>query len=77
VRHRYYVTTWDTDKQAFTPQKGVRKGPYSLWGLRKAMRKLQDMGYPCHRGDNAVLIERDDGGIDDETIARWNKERSQ
>ena len=62
---RYQVRTWDTDKQAFTPQAGVRCGPYSLWGLKWAMRKLQEIGYPCHRrgrgrqdNDFSVLIER-------------------
>ncbi len=45
---RYYVTTWDTEKQMFTPQRGVRTGPYSLWGLRKAIRKLRHIGYPCN-----------------------------
>lgn len=44
---RYYVTTWDAEKQDFTPQRGVRTGPYSKWGLRRALRKLQEMGYPC------------------------------
>lgn len=70
---RYYVHTWDGEKQKFTPQVGVRCGPYSLWGLRKAIRKLRDMGYSCHRttylgkhgrvcgdSDPAVLIERDE-----------------
>lgn len=46
---RYYVTTWDTDLQKFTPQKGVRKGPYTLFGLRKAIRTLRAMGYSAHR----------------------------
>jgi hypothetical protein len=46
-RPRYYVTTWDTDTQSWTPQAGVRTGPYSLFGLRKAIRKLREMGYPC------------------------------
>jgi hypothetical protein len=38
---RYYVETWDTEKQTFTPQQGVRKGPYSLFGLRKALKALR------------------------------------
>jgi hypothetical protein len=60
MKPRYYVTTWDGEKERFTPQKGVRCGPYSLWGLRRALRKLQQTGYPCDRGDNSVLVERDD-----------------
>ena len=65
---RYYVWTWATDKGRFTPQKGVRCGPYSLFGLRKALRKLRRMGYSATRlphrpgdadcGDPSVLIER-------------------
>ena len=42
---RYYVATWDSDKQEHTPQKGVRTGPYSLFGLRKAL----GMGYGIGR----------------------------
>jgi len=59
MKPRYYVLTWDTDKQDFTPQKGVRTGPYSLWGLRKALRKLQQLGYSAGKGDASVLVERD------------------
>lgn len=59
MKPRYYVTTWDTGLQRFTPQKGVRAGPYSLFGLRKALRRLQQMGYSCDRNDPSVLVERD------------------
>jgi len=65
---RYDVTTWDTEAQDFTPQPGVRCGPYSLFGLRKALRRLRDFGYPATRlphtpgdgdvGDPSVLVER-------------------
>lgn len=55
---RYRVFTWDLQK--FTPQKGVRCGPYSLWGLKRALRKLQAMGYECHRHDFSVLVESED-----------------
>jgi hypothetical protein len=50
------VLTWDSDKQDFTPQSGVRKGPYTLWGLRKALRKLRQMGYSADRSDPSVLV---------------------
>ena len=53
---RYYVYTWDMDLQRFTPQSGVRCGPYSLWGLRRALRRLQSMGYDCGRQDAWVLV---------------------
>lgn len=38
---RYYVLTWDPNRGEFTPQRGVRSGPYSLFGLRRALRKLE------------------------------------
>jgi hypothetical protein len=65
---RYYVKTWDADRQRFTPQQGVRCGPYTLFGLRKALRKLRALGYPCDYrsngglsdGDPSVLVYRED-----------------
>ena len=62
MAHRYYVYTWDTYKQAFTPQAGVRAGPYSLFGLRNALHKLRTMGYAATREDPSVYVERDEGG---------------
>lgn len=41
----YGVTTWDSDLQEFTPQIGVPVGPYTLFGLRPALRALRQMGY--------------------------------
>lgn len=62
---RYFVTTWDTETQSFSAQKGVKTGPYSQFGVRKAIRKLRAMGYPanyssrlCVTGDPAVFIEK-------------------
>ncbi len=68
---RYYVRTWDSDRQQFTSQRGVRAGPYTLFGLRKALRKLRTLGYAASRlprdvrrnndcGDPSVLVERID-----------------
>lgn len=57
MRQLYEVLTWDPDKQAWTPQVGVRKGPYTLFGLRKPLRKLRDMGYPIsHQNSPFVLV---------------------
>lgn len=56
-RRRYRVTTWDAERQRFTPQPGVRCGPYTLFGLRLALRALRLMGYGCHRDDPSVLVE--------------------
>jgi len=63
MKPKYYVTTWDPDTQKFTPQSGVRTGPYSLFGLRKAIRKLRACGYSCdysskYSGDAYVAIDR-------------------
>ncbi len=59
TKPRYYVTTWDPERQRFTPQASVRTGPYSQFGLRKALRKLQGMGYDTSRaGGHCVLVER-------------------
>ena len=55
------VLTWDTNKQDFTPQAGVRKGPYTLWGLRRALRKLRQMGYAADRHDPSVLVRLREG----------------
>jgi hypothetical protein len=54
----YDVTTWDARRQCFTPQRGVRRGPYTLWGLRRALRRLRELGYACDRHDPAVLVTR-------------------
>lgn len=69
---RYYVTTWDAERKKFTPQKGVRTGPYRLFALRKALRTLRGMGYSatklprCHYpyagGDPSVLVESRETG---------------
>lgn len=58
---RYYVETWDSDLQKFTPQIGVRTGPYTLFGLRKALRALRNCGYATSRGSGFyVLVSRKD-----------------
>lgn len=62
MKNRYYVHTWDPDTKEFTPQNGVRVGPWSKWGLRKALRSLQDMGYETTRaGGFCVLVWSDKG----------------
>jgi hypothetical protein len=68
-RPQYYVTTWDPELEQYTPQKGVRTGPYTLFGLRRALRELHELGYEACRGgrpgsdgcgDPSVLVERRD-----------------
>jgi hypothetical protein len=58
VRQKYRVLTWDADKQRFTPQFGVRQGPYTLFGLRKVIRLLRSMGYGCERWSLSVRVEQ-------------------
>ena len=53
---RHYVETWDTNKQAFTPQAGVKSGPYSLFGLRRAVKRLRELGYEGRRNDPSVYV---------------------
>jgi hypothetical protein len=57
-RGTYYVRTWDSERMEYTPQAGIKAGPYSQFGLRRAIRKLRDMGYEAYRDDSSVLIER-------------------
>ena len=60
---RYDVMTWYHDREEFTPQIGVRRGPYTLFGLRKALRKLRDLGYETNRaGAFCVLVQRIEPG---------------
>ena len=70
----YSIRTWDYEKQAFTPQKGLSAPSINVsWrGLLAAVRELKALGYSCHRirasdgthddNDCAVMIERVDGG---------------
>jgi len=58
-KQKYEVLTWDIEKQEFTPQAGVRCGPYSLFGLRRALRKLRAIGYETTKaGGMSVLISQ-------------------
>jgi hypothetical protein len=70
----YTISTWDYERQAYTPQQGlsVPATKVSWRGLLAAVRELKAMGYSCHRiraadgthddNDHAVMIERVDGG---------------
>lgn len=58
MKPKYYVKTWDSEKQKFTPQRGVRTGPYTLFSLRRALRKLREMGYDATRNDNSTYVYR-------------------
>lgn len=56
TRDRFYVSTWDSEKQTFTAQRGIRTGPYSKWGLRKALRKIEAAGYQISPRRCAVWV---------------------
>jgi hypothetical protein len=57
---RYRVTTWDMDRQEFTPQEGVKSVVHGIGGLKRALRALQDLGYEGRRSDCSILVERID-----------------
>lgn len=59
MKPKYYVYTYDWDLGIYTPQQGVKAGPYTLFGLRKALRALGGMGYEIGRQANDVLVERE------------------
>lgn len=67
MKARYFIETWDVEKQAYTPQKGVRRGPWSKWGLRRAIRKLREMGYACDYSSKT--------GVGDAYVQIWREER--
>jgi hypothetical protein len=70
----YTITTWDDERQTYTPQQGLSAPATNVsWrGLLAVVRELKAMGYSCHRvraadgtheeNDHAVMIERVDGG---------------
>ena len=70
MKATYSVETWDPNLKQFTVQKGVRTGPYSLWGLRRALRKLRALGYTARKGDPAVSVSRTDPEYWEEMAAR-------
>lgn len=53
---QYFVETWDMDEQTFTPQEGIPSGPYSMFGLRRALRQLQECGYVARKPDPLVMV---------------------
>lgn len=60
-KHKYFVTTYDGETKAWTPQRGVRTGPWSQFGLRRALRALRDTGYSITKSSGfMVRVQRDD-----------------
>ena len=58
MRYGYFVLTWDAEEQKFTPQIGVSPGPYTLFGLRSALRILRNCGYVARGEDPWILVEK-------------------
>lgn len=81
----YSIGTWDTDRQAYTPQRGLSVPSFNITRaqLRVAMRELRAMCYSVHRyraadgshddNDWCVLIERTDGKSWKEIRRGWNR----
>lgn len=81
----YSVGTWDTDKQAYTPQRGLTVPAFNITRsqLRLAIRELRKRGYSAHRfrdddgshedNDSFVLIERTDGKHWKEIMREWRR----
>jgi hypothetical protein len=81
----YSVGTWDTEKQAYTPQDGLTVPCINVgWKtLLEIVRQLKNMGYSCHRlrdpngghddNDWTVLIERTDGMTESEVLEGWKR----
>lgn len=81
----YSVGTWDTEKQAYTPQRGLTVPSFNITlpQLRQAIRELKRLGYSCHRrrdadgtyddNDWSVLIERTDGKPWREIRRDWDR----
>ena len=68
----YSVGTWDSERQAYTPQDGLIARSFNVtWlELRLALRELRSLGYGAwrkrtgegeHDSDWTVLVERTDG----------------
>lgn len=81
---KYSVGTWDSDKQAYTPQQGAGQSVNITWkSLLAVMRRLRDLGYSAHRvrnnegdhydNDTSVLVERTDGMTLESILKSWER----
>lgn len=81
----YSVGTWDSNKQAYTPQRGLTVPSFNMtWRqLVIAVRELKRLDYSAHRvrgtdgeyadNDWSVLIERTDGKHWKEIMKGWRR----
>ena len=59
AKPKYRVLVWRADVRRYVPAANVRPGPYGLFALRKALRRLVEMGHSLGSG-HGVLVERID-----------------
>jgi len=59
VKPKYRVLVWRADVRRYVPAANVRPGPYGLFAIRKALRRLVEMGHSLGSG-HAILVERID-----------------
>lgn len=81
----FSVGTWDSPRQAYTPQKGLSVPSFNitLRQLRVALRELREMDYGAYRrrapdgshdeNDWSVIVERTDGKNWKEIRRGWNR----
>lgn len=84
----FSVGTWDADRSAYTPQRGLSVPSFNIpmRQLIVAVRELRGMGYSTHRrrdaggsyedNDPMVLIGRTDGRNWKDIRRSWNRARS-
>ena len=82
---RYSIGVWDTDRQSYTPQRGLSVPSFNITvaQLRTALKELRKIGYACHRlrdsdgshydNDWRVLVERTDGKSVFEIMRGWKR----
>lgn len=58
AKPKYRVLVWRADVRRYVPAANVRPGPYGLFAIRKALRRLVEMGHSL--AGHATLVERID-----------------
>lgn len=63
IQPLYTVTTYDIDLAAYTAAREVDVPTVNvpLWGVRAALRALQECGYDTYRGAPSIRVERTNG----------------
>ena len=58
AKPRYRVLVWRPDVRRYIPAPGVKAAPYGQFAVRKALRRLMEMGHALY--GHMVLVERID-----------------